>query len=123
MKELETSRLFKELEGIGSCQSTHTGAVVSSNLKLKYHIKHLNEVVHTLSISTGSIMLFQSISLERSKGMKYMTNVLSVINGVFTHAIRNLYPEFGQLKNVLQYSGAKFGDYKCMAAMPIAQVW
>ena len=54
--------------------------------------------------------------------MKYMTNVLSVINGVFTQAIRSLYPEFTQLKNTLQYSGAQFGDYKCMAAMPIAQV-
>lgn len=55
--------------------------------------------------------------------MKYMTNVLSVVNGVFTQTIRRLYPEFTQLTNSLQYSGAKFGDYKCMAAMPISQVW
>ncbi len=51
-----------------------------------------------------------------------MTNVLSVVSGLFTQSIRNLYPEFTQLKSVLQYSGAKFGDYKCMAAMPIAKV-
>lgn len=54
--------------------------------------------------------------------MKYMTNILRVVNGVFTHAIRSLYPGVPELKATVQYSGSKFGDYKCMAAMPIAQV-
>ena len=53
--------------------------------------------------------------------MKYMTNVLSVVNGLFTRTVRTLYPEFTQLKNTVQNS-AKFGDYKCMVAMPLAQV-
>ena len=66
------------------------------------------------------IVTFQSISLERSKGMKYMPNVLRVVNGVFTSAIRGLYPEFTALKGTVQHS--KFGDYTCTAAMPIAQV-
>lgn len=54
--------------------------------------------------------------------MKYMTNILRVVNGVFTFAIRSLYPGISELKATTQYSGSKFGDYKCMAAMPIAQV-
>ena len=54
--------------------------------------------------------------------MKYMTNVLRVVNGIFTYAIRSLYPLCPELNSTVQYSGSKFGDYKCMAAMPIAQV-
>ncbi len=52
-----------------------------------------------------------------------MTNVLKVVNGVLSRTIRGLYPEYNQLKNAIQHSGGgKFGDYKCMVAMPIAQV-
>ena len=51
-----------------------------------------------------------------------MTNVLHIVNGLFTTAIRAAYPSFTQLKGTVQGSGGKFGDYKCMAAMPIAQV-
>ena len=54
--------------------------------------------------------------------MKYATNVLLVVQQVFWRTIRNLYPEFNLPKNAVQYSGGKFGDYKCMAAMPISQV-
>ena len=54
-----------------------------------------------------------------------MTNVLSVINGLFTTAIRSLYPGHAHaLKGVVQFSGSgsRFGDYKCVAAMPISKV-
>ena len=54
-----------------------------------------------------------------------MTNVLSVINGLFTTAIRSLYPgHVHSLKGVVQFSGSgsRFGDYKCVAAMPISKV-
>lgn len=64
----------------------------------------------------------KSIASERAEGMKYMTSVLGVVNGIFTLAIRNLYPQFTQLKNTVQPSGGRFGDYKCLAAMPIAKV-
>ena len=66
--------------------------------------------------------LIQSIAREESNGMKYTTNILRVVNGVFSHAIRSLYPGVPELKAAVQYSGSKFGDYKCMAAMPLAQV-
>lgn len=51
-----------------------------------------------------------------------MTNVLRIVNGVFTSAIRSVYPGCTELNATVQHSGSKFGDYKCMAAMPIAQV-
>lgn len=54
--------------------------------------------------------------------MKYMTNVLGVISGLFATAIRGLYPGYTHLKGVVQGSGGKFGDYKCVAAMSISQV-
>ena len=57
--------------------------------------------------------------------MKCMTNVLGVINGLFTTAIRGLYPGHTHLmKGVVQSSGpgGRFGDYKCIAAMSISQV-
>lgn len=57
--------------------------------------------------------------------MKYMTNVFSVISGLFNTAIRSLYPGHAHtLKGAVQFSGSgsKFGDYKCVAAMPISKV-
>ena len=53
-----------------------------------------------------------------------MTNVLTVINGLFSTAIRSLYPGYANLKAIVQPSAlsGKFGDYKCVAAMSIAQV-
>lgn len=57
--------------------------------------------------------------------MKHMTNVLSLINGLFTTAIRSLYPGHAHsLKGVIQFSGSgsRFGDYKCIAAMPLSKV-
>lgn len=54
--------------------------------------------------------------------LKCMTNVLSVVDGIFSSSVRVLYPEFNQLKNTLQHCGGKFGDYKCTVALPIAQV-
>ena len=56
--------------------------------------------------------------------MKYMTNVLTVVNGLFATAIRSLYPSYTNLRAIVQASAAsgKFGDYKCVAAMSIAQV-
>lgn len=54
-----------------------------------------------------------------------MTNILGVVNGIFSSTIRSLYPEFTQLKQMLQHShsGSTPGDYTCMAAMPIAKVF
>ena len=54
--------------------------------------------------------------------MKNMTNVLNVVNSVFTTAIRSLYPGFTTKGIVQGSSGGKFGDYKCIAAMSISQV-
>ena len=50
-----------------------------------------------------------------------MTNVYSVVNGIFSATIRRLYPDFNKLKNTLQPE-AKFGDYKSTVALQIAQV-
>ena len=53
-----------------------------------------------------------------------MTNVLQIVHSVFSTAIKASYPGFSPAKGIVQSSGSggKFGDYKCMAAMPIAQV-
>ena len=51
-----------------------------------------------------------------------MTNVLHVVQSVLGTAISSAYPGFTQLKGIVQSAGGKFGDYKCMAAMPIAKV-
>ena len=52
-----------------------------------------------------------------------MTNVLGVIDALFRSAIRVAYPSFTQAKSIVQPSaGGKFGDYKCVASMQIAQV-
>ena len=51
-----------------------------------------------------------------------MTNVLQIVHSVFSTAIKSAYPGFSPVKGMVQGSGGKFGDYKCMAAMPIAQV-
>ena len=52
-----------------------------------------------------------------------MTNVLSVINSLFTTALRTLHPEFKVPKSFVQLnmSGGKFGDYKCNT-LALAQV-
>lgn len=53
-----------------------------------------------------------------------MTNVLQIVNSIFSTAIKTAYPGFTSVKGTIQGSGpgGKFGDYKCMVAMPIAQV-
>jgi len=53
-----------------------------------------------------------------------MTNVLHIMQSLLGTAIRSTYPGFTQLKGIVQSSGGggRFGDYKCMAAMPIAKV-
>ena len=53
-----------------------------------------------------------------------MTNVLHIMQSLLGTAIRSTYPSFTQLKGIVQSSGGggRFGDYKCMAAMPIAKV-
>ena len=53
-----------------------------------------------------------------------MTNVLQIVHSVFSTAVKAAYPGFSPAKGMVQSSGSggKFGDYKCMAAMPIAQV-
>ena len=95
--------------------------LLTANSKLKYQIKHLREVCFHCVLFLLHCN-FQSISHEELVRMKYMTNVLRVVNGIFTYAIRSLYPLCPELNSTVQYSGSKFGDYKCMAAMPIAQV-
>ena len=54
--------------------------------------------------------------------MQSMTNVLRVVEGLFTSTIRKLYPSFSQLKGTVQSSSGKFGDYKSNAAVQISQV-
>lgn len=53
-----------------------------------------------------------------------MTNVFQIVNSIFSTAIKAAYPGFTSVKGTIQGAGpaGKFGDYKCMAAMPIAQV-
>ncbi len=53
--------------------------------------------------------------------MRHMTNVLSVVNGLFSTAIRTLYPGYKLPKAFVQWDGAKFGDYKCNV-IALAQV-
>ena len=55
--------------------------------------------------------------------MESMTNVLSVVNSTFVSVVKSLYPEFAVTKSLVQGSaGERFGDYKCVASMPIAKV-
>ena len=54
--------------------------------------------------------------------MQSMTNVLRVVEGLFSSTIRKLYPSFSQLKGSVQSSSGKFGDYKSNAAVQISQV-
>lgn len=74
-----------------------------------------------------SILIFgccispQSISEEEAKRETQMTNVLGVVGALFRSAIRKAYPSFTQTQDIVQRS-AKFGDYQCVAAMPIANV-
>ncbi|KAL5460052.1 hypothetical protein EMCRGX_G033470 [Ephydatia muelleri] len=78
----------------------------TTNTKLKYQILHLQ----------------RAIAEEQTKAMKSMTNVLAVMNSVFTTAVRSVYPAFTQTKALIQTTtDEKFGDYKCIAAMPISQ--
>ena len=55
--------------------------------------------------------------------MRHMTNVLSVVNGLFTTALRTLHPEFEVPKSdvLLKMGVGKFGDYRCNT-MALAQV-
>ena len=50
-----------------------------------------------------------------------MMNVLETVIAEFSAAIKAVYPDFIPLKSMFGHGG-KFGDYKCMAAMPISQV-
>lgn len=58
---METSRLFKELEVVSSCQAGGARRVAadiaSTNAKLKYRIKHLNEVVAAVLFFTTTSKL------------------------------------------------------------------
>ena len=52
-----------------------------------------------------------------------MTNVRSVITAIFRTALCKCYPSFNSTRAIIQASGAeRFGDYKCVAAMPLANV-
>ena len=52
-----------------------------------------------------------------------MTNVRSVITAIFRTALCKCYPSFNTTRAIIQTSGAeRFGDYKCVAAMPLANV-
>ena len=65
----------------------------------------------------------QSISDEEVKRSKYMTNVQAVVTALFRTAIAETYPMYSKTKTIVTPSNAeRFGDYKCIAAMPIAQV-
>lgn len=64
----------------------------------------------------------QSIAEEEARQMQSMTNVLRVVEGLFTSTIRKLYPGLSQLKGSVQSSSGKFGDYKSNAAVQISQV-
>jgi hypothetical protein len=54
--------------------------------------------------------------------MKHMTSILRVVNGIFTHALKCVYPKVPELTSTVQHSGSRLGDYTCTAAMPIAKV-
>ena len=55
--------------------------------------------------------------------MKNLINVQRVLNALFTTAVRGTYPFVAKTDNLVHSSNqAKFGDYKFMAAMQIAQV-
>ena len=66
----------------------------------------------------------QSIQEQEEKMARTMANVLQIVSSVFSTAIKSAYPGFSIPRGMVQSSGSggKFGDYKCMAAMPIAQV-
>lgn len=52
-----------------------------------------------------------------------MTNVKAVISAFFKTALRGAYPTYYTSKPIVQNSGAeRFGDYKCIVAMPLANV-
>ena len=51
-----------------------------------------------------------------------MTNVLSIVGGLFSTAIRTLHPGFKLPKAFVQWNGGKFGDYQCMVALTLSQV-
>ncbi|XP_019859940.1 PREDICTED: arginine--tRNA ligase, cytoplasmic-like [Amphimedon queenslandica] len=76
-----------------------------ANNKLKYRISHLKK----------------SIADENTKRALHMTNVRSVITAIFRTALCKCYPSFNTTRAIIQASGAeRFGDYKCVAAMPLA---
>ena len=52
-----------------------------------------------------------------------MTSIIGVVGALFRSAIRVAYPGLSQLSPIVQPStSSKFGDYKCVAPMSIAQV-
>lgn len=52
-----------------------------------------------------------------------MTNVAGVVSALFKTALRKTYPLFTSNKSIIQRNDAlRFGDYKCTAAMSVAQV-
>lgn len=53
--------------------------------------------------------------------MRHMTSVLSVVSGLFSTALRTLYPGYKLPKAFVQWNGGKFGDYKCNV-IALAQV-
>ncbi len=50
-----------------------------------------------------------------------MTSILSIVNGLFSTAVRTVYPGQKLPKAFVQWNGGKFGDYKCNV-IALAQV-
>lgn len=146
VEELEKSSInFDQLD-----KNPELNALQTANSKLKYQILHLQRVcyynlcwdascfslalflivmTHILLYHISSVLLsssplppHQSIAEEEARQMQSMTNVLRVVEGLFTTTIRKLYPGLSQLKGSVQSSSGKFGDYKCNAAVQISQV-
>ena len=79
-------------------------------------------ITHELFMIICVLSSTQSIHEQEEMMARTMTNVLQIVNSVFSTAIKAAYPGFTPMKGTVQGSGGKFGDYKCLAAMPIAQV-
>ncbi len=69
------------------------------------------------------MFLLQSIAEEEEKQLVHMISVLGVVNTLFKTAIRHAYPNIPVQPAVVQaLANLKFGDYKCIAPMPLSKV-
>ena len=69
------------------------------------------------------MLIVQSIADEEALLMKSLVNVQSMLNALFTTAVKRTYPFVTKTDNLIHPSNqAKFGDYKFVATMQIAQV-